>query len=62
MALQAITRAVRDGRGRSRDLVDLVDEVGRRSALGLSTRFGWVMAQVGIDGNEGADQEQYQRI
>ena len=54
-ALQAIVRAARSGRGRTRDLVEVVDEVGRRSLLGLSTRFGWVKAHAGIDGNERAD-------
>ena len=54
-ALEAVKRAAHDGRGRSRDLVEVVDEVGRRSQMGLSTRFGWVKANVGIDGNERAD-------
>ena len=39
-ALQAIVRAARSGRGRTRDLVEVVDQVGRRRLLGLSTRFG----------------------
>ena len=39
-ALQAIVRAARSGRGRTRDLVEVLDEVGRRSLLGLSTGFG----------------------
>ena len=51
-ALHAIKHAARDGRGHSRDLVD---EVGRRCRMGLSTRFGWVKAHIGIDGNEKAD-------
>ena len=54
-ALQAIKHAPRDGRGRSRDLVEVVDEVGRRCRMGLSTQFGWVKDHVGIDGNEKAD-------
>ena len=54
-ALQAIKRAACDGRGRTRDLVEVVDEVGRRNLLGLSTQFGWVKAHTGIDGNERAD-------
>ena len=54
-ALQAIVRAAHRGRGRTRDLVEVVDEVGRRGLLGLSTRFGWVKAHTGIDGNERAD-------
>ena len=51
-ALEAIQRATRSGRGRSRDLVEVVDEVGRHSLLGLSTRFVWVKAHVCIDGDE----------
>ena len=54
-ALWAIVRAVRSGLGRTRDLVEVVDEVGRRRLLGLSTRFGWVKAHTGVDGNERAD-------
>ena len=54
-ALQAIVRAARSGRGRTRDLVKVVDEVGRRRLLGLSIRFGWVKAHKGIDGNERGD-------
>ena len=54
-ALQAIVRAAHNGRGRTRDLVEVEDEVGRRRLLGLSTRFGWVKAHTGIDGNERAD-------
>ena len=54
-ALQAIKHAARDGRGRCRDLVEVVDEVGRRCRMGLSTQFGWVKDHVGIDGNERAD-------
>ena len=35
--LQAIKRAACSGRGPSRDLVEVVDEVGRRSLMRLST-------------------------
>ena len=38
--LRAIKRAADRGRGRFRDLVEVVDEVGRRAMGGLSTRFG----------------------
>ena len=54
-ALRAIKRATDSGRGRSRDLVEVVDEIGGRITKGLSTEFGWVKAHVGIDGNERAD-------
>ena len=54
-ALRAIKRAADNGRGRSRDLVEVVDEVGRRITKGLSTQFGWVKAHVGVEGNERAD-------
>ena len=54
-ALRAIKRAADRGRGRSRDLVEVVDEIGRRITKGLSTNFGWVKAQGGRDGNESAD-------
>ena len=54
-ALRAIKRGADRGRGRSRDLVEVVDEVGRRIMKGLSTQFGWVKAHVGVDGNERAD-------
>ena len=50
--LQAIKRAACSGRGPSRDLVEVVDEVGRLSLMGLSTRFRRVKAHVGIDGNK----------
>ena len=36
-ALQAIKRAAHSGRGLLRDLLEVVDEVGRRSLMGLST-------------------------
>ena len=55
-ALQAIKHGAWDGCGRFRDLVEVLDEVGRRRRMGLSTRFGCVKANVGIDGNEKADQ------
>ena len=35
--------------------MEVVDEVGRRCRMGLSTQFGWVKDHVGIDGNEKAD-------
>ena len=54
-ALWAIKRAADRGRGHSRDLVEVVDEVGRHSMRELSTQFGWVKAHVGVDGNERAD-------
>ena len=52
VSLLAIRRYASGGKGCTRDLVEVVDEVGRRSRLGLSTQFGWVKAHVGIEGNE----------
>ena len=54
-ALPAIKRAAGSGHCRSRDLLEVVDEVGRPSMRGLSTQFGWVKAHVGVDGSERAD-------
>ena len=54
-ALRAIKQAAGSGRGRPKDLVEVVDEVGRRSTKELSTHFGWGKAHVGVDGNERAD-------
>lgn len=55
VSLLAIKRSVNSGKGRSRDLVEVVNEVGRPNKLGLSTQFGRVKAHVGIDGNEHVD-------
>ena len=49
-ALRAIKRAAEGWRGRSRDLVEVLDEGGRHSMRGLSTQFGWVKAHVGCNG------------
>ena len=54
-ALASIAQAGRLGKCGTRDLVEVVDGVGRRLALGLSVRFGWVKAHVGILGNERAN-------
>ena len=54
-ALRANTRAAHSGRARTRSLVEVVDKVGRRSLLGLSTQFGWVKPHAGIVANERAD-------
>ena len=54
-ALRAIKRAADRGHGRSMDLVEVMDEIGRRIMKGLSTQFGWVKAHVSVDGNERAD-------
>ena len=54
-ALQAIKHTARDGRGHSRELLEVMDQVRRLCRMGLSTRFGWVKAHVGIDGYEKAD-------
>ena len=54
-AWRAVKQAADRGRGRSRELVEVVDEIGSRITKGLNTEFGWVKAHVGIDGNERAD-------
>ena len=54
-ALQPIKTAAHSVRGTSRDLVEVVDEVGILDLMGPSTRFCWVKAHVGIDGNERVD-------
>ena len=54
-ALASISAAGKDGKARSRDLHEVLDMVGARGARGLTTRFGWCKAHVGIDGNEKAD-------
>ena len=43
------------GRGCIRDLAEVVDEVGRRTQVGLRMPFDWVKAHVGIEGNKCAD-------
>ena len=55
-SLLAIRRSASSGRGRTRELVEVVDEVGRSSQLGLNTQFGWVKAHVGVVGNDHEDQ------
>ena len=54
-ALASISDAGRTGKARSRDLGDVLDMVGARGAQGLTTKFGWCKAHVGIAGNEEAD-------
>lgn len=54
-ALLGIGRAASCGQGKTRDLVEVVDEVGRRDGLGYGVQFGWVKAHVGIYGNKRAD-------
>lgn len=54
-ALLGLKQGARNGHGRTKDLVEVVDEVGRRTRMGLSVHFGWVKAHVGIRGNERAD-------
>lgn len=54
-ALQAVTRFAYSGHGRSMDLVEVVDQIGRRSTVGLNTLLGLVKAHVGIEGNELVD-------
>ena len=54
-ALQAVTRFACRGHGRSMDLVEVVDQIGRHSTVGLSTPLGLVKAHVGIEGNELVD-------
>ena len=51
-SLLAIRKSACSGKGRARDLVEVVNEVGRHSQVGLSTQFGWVKAHVGIAGSK----------
>ena len=50
VSLMTIMRSASSGRGCTRDLVEVVDEVSRRSQLGLSMQFSWVKGHVGIGG------------
>lgn len=43
------------GHGPTRDQVEVIDEVGRRTDMGLGIPFWWVKAYIGILGNEWAD-------
>lgn len=47
-ALLGKKQAARNGHGRPRDLVEVIDEVGRRTRMGLGIRLGWVKAHVGM--------------
>ena len=51
-AIQAVKKAGRTGKARSRELVRVMREVRRRG----NVRFAWAKAHVGIPGNERADQ------
>ena len=51
-AIQAIKKAGRIGKARSRELVRVMKEVRKRG----NVRFAWVKAHVGIPGNKRADQ------
>lgn len=54
-SLLAIKKSAGSGKGRTKDLVEVMNKVGRRSHVGLSTQFGWVKSHVGIEENEPAD-------
>lgn len=54
-AVASIVQAGQLGKGRTRDLVEVVNGVGRHLALGLMVRFRWVKAHVEIQGNERVD-------
>lgn len=53
--MQAIKQAEGLGSGCTRDLLEVVEGVGRCCMVDLSTQFGWVKAHVGIYTNEGVD-------
>lgn len=53
--LASIVQGGQQGMGRTRNLVEVVDEVGCRLSLELLVRSGWVEAQVRIPGNQRAD-------
>ena len=38
----------RSGHGCTKDMVEVINEVGRPTRMGLGIRFGWVKAHVGI--------------
>lgn len=50
-----IRQAAKSGHGRTRDLVEVVDEVGRRTGMGLDIWFWLVKAHIGIWVNECAE-------
>ena len=52
-ALASISTAGQTGKARSRDLREVLEIVGDRSARGLATRFGLCKAHVGIEGMRG---------
>ena len=50
-ALLGMRRAARSGHGRTKHLVEVIEEVGRSTGIGLVVRFGWVKAHVRIRSN-----------
>lgn len=47
-AIQNVKQAAGRGHGRTRDLLEVFDEVGRHTEMRLNIRFVWVKAHVGI--------------
>lgn len=54
-ALAMVAQAGQSGKGQTRALVEVADEMGRCESLGLLVKFRWVIAHVAIPGNNRVD-------